>query len=994
MRISVALAAATLALAVAAPVWADTGASDTPPAAADTTTTTTTDQQPSGTPDATPAATVDPSTDASGATVTPAPDNTSSGSTDASSSTDASLPQTPADPAGSAQSSDASASATQTGADNSSTTVRTGQGGNDGSVTQGNSDAATASSSSSGGTAPAAGDTSSNAADPNAASSNAAAAATQTAPGNSNVVVRVGSPGDVGAVNQSNDAQSQAGASSDPSGQAAAQTTQTSPSNVNVVVRVGSPGDNGTVTQQNTATATAGSDAPTPVTAGGSAGSGSTQQSVPTTGDVTGQNGSSTDQSIVQEQDGSAPLVGEDPTLASGSGDPSGIGSATVTQTGATNVNVSVRVGSPGTDGTVTQQNTATATGSTPDLSVVSTDGGSNTNVSIVIPGGPTSDPGSDWTWNWVWDSSTTPPADATTDGSDWSWVWSDTAAPADASGTATAGGPTDQPTTPTPAGTFTWTWTWTMPDGTTVTRSVSQPCDCNWNWTWTWDWSNGAPASTPADGSSTDAAQPQAPAPSTTYDTGAVDQQNTAAANASAGAELLVGQLADQQPGIPGDVSQILVSQQSAVAAASVTQSDPQNANFGFGVATGSVRQANTIEADAVAFDHLDATQVTIQQATTADGTEQSLTATNWAGVQQTAVAYAEADSAGTANVNLAWAPRPNHAAVGDVAQWNGAASSALSVNWAGTLQWIQQFQTAGTATGQQMIAVNLLVDQQSAFSLALAAQLQVVNLNELAVPAGSRATNPSITQSNIDTASAGSISVDETQQWISQTQSGMNQFELSQAGNQSWTTQSNNEQVTGAQLQLSNVAGWLGIEPGPAPASAPAPVVEAPRQFTPSLVTQPVVEPDPAPLHGAPPWRTWPAVAAGVPRPHGHHIASFAPPAGRRPVIASRPGRLAVLAEHSRPTVSHRHLRHSKPAAPRRVTRGGASLPPGGNPVPPGAAGLGSSGSAPSQGSGPVGSLTRSSKLAAPAHFGPRTPAPALGPPAAFLDPFERPG
>jgi hypothetical protein len=31
---------------------------------------------------------------------------------------------------------------------------------------------------------------------------------------------------------------------------------------------------------------------------------------------------------------------------------------------------------------------------------------------------------------------------------------------------------------------------------------------------------------------------------------------------------------------------------------------------------------------------------------------------------------------------------------------------------------------------------------------------------------------------------------------------------------------------------------------------------------------------------------------------------------------------------------------------------------------------------------------------KLAAPAHFGPHSPALALGRPVAFLDPFERPG
>src|SRR5262245_28641307 len=119
----------------------------------------------------------------------------------------------------------------------------------------------------------------------------AGSSATQVNPSNQNISVRVLSPGDDGAVTQSNDASSSANASndadtkqsadqsqgsscscsgSDPGVQASQQdastdqtalaassATQIEPSNSNISVRVLSPGDNGSVNQSNSASSEA-----------------------------------------------------------------------------------------------------------------------------------------------------------------------------------------------------------------------------------------------------------------------------------------------------------------------------------------------------------------------------------------------------------------------------------------------------------------------------------------------------------------------------------------------------------------------------------------------------------------------------------------------------------------------------------------------------------------------------------------------------------------
>ena len=776
---------------------------------------------------------------------------------------------------------------------------------------------------------------------------------------------------------------------------------------MNVIVRVGSPGDNGPVDQQNTVTATAGTSTPDPISAGGGVASGSTVQSVPTTGEADGTNESTTDQQIVQEQGGVAPSVGESPNLISGPVDPTSIGSASVTQTGASNLNVSIRVGSPGTDGQVQQGNTATATGTSPALGVVTSDGGTNNNVTILIPG-VISAPGSDWNWTWTWTSDGTPPLGAAagdvapTTGPDWNWSWTP------ASGTSTT--PTGNQTGSagqSATGMFTWTWTWTTADGKTMTWTQQQACDCNWTWTWTWDWSTGLPTQTAVpDATNTEppsSTEPSSsPAPATTYDIGPVTQQNIAAANALAGAELYTSQTLDQQPGLQGaDASQILAVDQQATATAEVSMIDPLNLNRTWGVGSGAVNQANTLEADALAFDHLDATQVVIQQQTQSPTTTQSVSASNWAGGEQIAVATADAGSNATANRNIVSAPAGNSAHVDQVGQWNGGTSSATSVNWESTIQWIQQFENAGTATAQDEEAVNITSLSQSAISLSLTWQAQVTNLNDLLVPAGSRATNPSVSQSNVDSATTNSVNDDQTQQWVSQFQNGEADLEGSLASNQSMTTQSDLEGMTASQLTTVNRAAWLGVEP---PADGPfTGGSEPPSQVTASIqLISALPQAGISSLHGisllhglAGKSRTvrmsrLPALSVGARAAH-HSTTDSGDAASQAAWAAPQSGTDGELLGADSTThpsggqTSGSHHRHEDSAS---------SAPSGTNNLPGSSLGTGTSGSAPSSGGGPVAIFDRTYKFATPAHLGSHVPTLALEPRVESPDPFERPG
>jgi hypothetical protein len=186
-------------------------------------------------------------------------------------------------------------------------------------------------------------------------SATSSASSTQVQPSNTNISVRIGSPGEGGAVTQdnsstalsaagnSNDTTQQAGQSAGGSGvqnadqsaynkqsaDSSATSTQVKPSNTNISVRIGSPGDDGSVTQTNSskAASVAGNKNSTSQAAGQSGGGSGGTQNV--------------DQSAGNKQDAHSDATSE--------------------QDHAKNVNIPVRIFSDGDNGSVTQTNSSDA---------------------------------------------------------------------------------------------------------------------------------------------------------------------------------------------------------------------------------------------------------------------------------------------------------------------------------------------------------------------------------------------------------------------------------------------------------------------------------------------------------------------------------------------------------------------------------------------------------------------------------------------------------
>jgi hypothetical protein len=186
-------------------------------------------------------------------------------------------------------------------------------------------------------------------------SASSSATSTQVQPSNTNISVRIGSPGDGGAVTQANtsSAASAAGnvnttaqqaaqaaaaagvqladqsAANQQSADSSASSTQSHPQNQNIAVRIMSPGDDGSVTQTNSSDATS------------AAG-----------------NKNTTDQSAAQSGGGSGAIqhAGQQ---ASNKQDASS--EATSEQKHPSNVNVPVRIFSPGDGGSVKQTNSSSA---------------------------------------------------------------------------------------------------------------------------------------------------------------------------------------------------------------------------------------------------------------------------------------------------------------------------------------------------------------------------------------------------------------------------------------------------------------------------------------------------------------------------------------------------------------------------------------------------------------------------------------------------------
>jgi hypothetical protein len=194
----------------------------------------------------------------------------------------------------------------------------------------------------------------------------AASSATQIAPSNSNISVRVLSPGNDGAVSQSNEASSTADATnSAPTTQSSSQTgtgsgvqsstqsadtsqeslalssaKQVHPENSNVSVRVLSPGNGGSVSQSNEAESSANAQNTAPVT-----------QTAKQT--ELGSTCGCTSTSPAVQAIGQSSSVWQDAAAAS-----------SATQLGASNVSDPVRIASYGNDGSLTQENEAESSAS------------------------------------------------------------------------------------------------------------------------------------------------------------------------------------------------------------------------------------------------------------------------------------------------------------------------------------------------------------------------------------------------------------------------------------------------------------------------------------------------------------------------------------------------------------------------------------------------------------------------------------------------------
>ena len=405
----------------------------------------------------------------------------------------------------------------------------------------------------------------------------AAAAATQDGVGNTAFTVQLDQPGDEAPLTQANQAQgnAQAGvdaesstpATTDQAASADATGTQSDVQNTAVTVRVGSPGGNGAVHQSNTA----GAHAATSVTPPAKGHATNAESAVA----AAAQDGASnTNVSIRVFSPGSDGTVGQSnhAAAAAETSGPDGA-SATATQAGARNTNVSIRVESDGTTGAVTQTSGSTATASGDGDATATTQGGLDTDLSVVVDGNDLVKPGAGglqiWEWTWTWDRDESLDAPLDIQPSSWNWVWGSAGAPAGAQPTQLTPAPGSATYT---AGSWTWNWDWDRsgaPNWVWDWDFAGQlPCgSCVWIWNWTWDWT-GQPVqtgSTATDGESSNT--PETPP----------DQANLAVASAEASVTGYVAQTINQD-GVGEEAQyagQLVSVDQSADAVATATQSD-----------------------------------------------------------------------------------------------------------------------------------------------------------------------------------------------------------------------------------------------------------------------------------------------------------------------------------------------------------------------------------------------------------------------------------
>jgi hypothetical protein len=343
----------------------------------------------------------------------------------------------------------------------------------------------------------------------------------------------------------------------------------------------------------------------------------------------------------------------------------------------------------------------------------------------------------------------------------------------------------------------------------------------------------------TPATTTSADAPAPPADTPAAAFDPftddGPVVQTNTVTAAAAATVTFQATQQVEQdQVGADPDadlgaqVDQRLANAQTAIADAVAEQTDPENQNAVRGVPVASVTQTNFVAADATATATAQVIQLIGQQQETDQSVAPWLVAGQAASNSQTAEAAAQAVQTAPQNLDFVVAPAPNQAAVGGVEQTNAGMATAGTELDTFVWQEIDQGQLVGDSTEQEADAAQAQANAQSGLVAATVAQTRTTNLNDLVVPAGSRATNPTVRQQNLAATGVTATDTSELDALITQGQGGSGLAELASAAQQATVRQSALAYSPASQSDLLNRAAWAGIEP-PADDS-PAPPPDAP--------------------------------------------------------------------------------------------------------------------------------------------------------------------
>ncbi len=585
----------------------------------------------------------------------------------------------------------------------------------------------------------------------------------------------VGQPGNGNGTAQSNNASANAQASAAANGTAGAnasaaananaQATQDNPSNLNVTVRVNSPGNDGAVNQVNTAEANANARVDTAIAAAAAARA-----------------------------------------------------AAAAAQTAAQNINVAVRVGSPGDQGPVSQSNNAVATAGNADgtdvqvptapdaISAVTNDATLDQQLaqcpqSACTPGqAPTSDPAAPLaagTTDTTATATQTAPSNVNVSvrvaspGTDGQATQTSEASATGATASATTTGgdnlnvavvvPSSDPVTG-PNSTDPWTWTWNW-SGETVpaTPDAASTASSDWNWNW---------ASAPA---------PAAPTAATaghwiwtwtwTRSDGSSVSYTSDLACSCEWVWTWTWDWDTPPPSLPPVAPPEGASPPDAEPAPQVTQSNTATATATAGSSTTVTQTSDPGET---------ATSAAVDPSSTAD---QSISSS------QVVQASASALQNDVTNFSFVGAGDLESLSQGNEAGANAGASAELVAG-----QAVVQSQS-GAVDGVLQVAqaAQSLVNQQIAQASAIAQQTATRNASRVWAPAPTSVPIGAIAQSNTATATAVAADQAEAQQVAFQTQAGAGQEQTAQAGQLFANSQTATAAASSSQVRVANLSDVL---------------------------------------------------------------------------------------------------------------------------------------------------------------------------------------